>query len=337
MDKTAQDRAFELVGGFRSTQMVRAVIQLKIPDLVATGPRSSDDLAASTGVQAEPLRRILRCLVSVGVFIETEDGRFGSTPVSDCFRDQPGSLRGMALLLPEETYVAFGDLMHTLKTGEPAFEHVFRMSRWEQLAQDPEKAALFNAGMQSRTERVRDDVASAYDWAALPSIIDVGGGRGTLIAGLLKAHPHVRGTVFDLDAGLAEADGYLKGQGVRDRCEIVRGSFFESVPAGHDAYVLKNIVHDWNDEKACAILASCRKAMGADARLILIEQVMQAHAENSADAQRLFMLDVQMLVVLGGQERTEAEYGTLMQMAGLRLTRVLPVDSIYQLIEGVPA
>jgi hypothetical protein len=337
MYSAADDRAFELVGGFRSTQMVRAVSQLKIPDLLADGPRSSDDLAASVGVQAEPLRRILRCLVAVGVFTETEDGRIGATPVSECFRDRPGSLRGTALLLPDESYVAFGDLMHTLQTGEPAFEHMFRMSRWEHLAQNPAQATVFNAAMQSRTERIREAVASAYDWAGLHSIIDVGGGRGTLMAALLKAHPHLRGAVFDIDSGLAETDGYLKQQGVRDRCEVVRGSFFESVPAGYDAYLLKNIVHDWNDEKATAILASCRKAMGAEARLILVEYVMPARAENSGDSQRLFMLDAQMLVILGGRERTEAEFRTLMQRTALRLTRVLPVDSLFHLIEGEPA
>lgn len=337
MERAAQDHAFQLVSGFRSTQMVRAAVQLKIPDLVATGPRSSDDLAASTGVRAEPLRRILRCLVTVGVFTETDDGRFGATPVSECLRDQPGTMRGMALMMPTDSYTAFGDVMHTLQTGEPAFEHIFRMTRWEQLAKDPEKAAVFNAAMQSRTEQIRGGVAAAYDFSGLRTAIDVGGGRGTLIAGLLKAHPHLRGTVFDLDAGLAETDRYLKEEGVRDRCEIVSGSFFESVPAGHDAYVLKNIIHDWDDEKAIAILASCRKAMGPDARLILVEHVIPIRAENTPDARRIFMDDVQMLVMLGGQERTEAEYRALMQAANLRLTRVLPTDSIFQLIEGVPA
>jgi hypothetical protein len=336
MDNAALDRASQLVSGFRYTQMVRAVSQLRIADLVATGPRSSDDLAASTGVQVEPLRRILRCLVTVGVFTETEDGRFGATPISECFRDQPGTIRSTALMLPTESYTAFGDLMYTLQTGEAAFEHTFRMSRWEHLAQDPERAALFNAAMQSRTEQVRDAVAAAYDFSGLRSIVDVGGGRGTLMVGLLKAHPNLRGTVFDVEAGLAETEAYLKEQGVHDRCDVVSGSFFDSLPASHDAYVLKNIVHDWNDEKATAILASCRKAMGAHARLILVEHVMPAHAEASADSRRIFMDDIQMLVMLAGKERTEAEYASLMRAAGVRLTRVLTTDSIFQLIEGVP-
>lgn len=317
--------------------MVRAVAELRIPDLVAASPCSSDDLAAFTGVQQEPLRRILRALVALGVFTETEDGRFGATAVSECFRDLPGTMRGMALMLPSESYEAFGDLMHTLRTGQPAFEHVFGMTHWEQLAQDPERSSIFNAAMQSGTERIRAAVVSAYDFRGLRSVVDVGGGRGTLIAALLKANPHLRGTVLDLPAGLAQSEAYLKEQGIGDRCQIVSGNFFESVPPGHDAYVLKQIVHDWSDERATAILSICRKAMGAGARLILVERIMPARAEESAASRGLFMVDVQMLVILGGRERTVEEFRVLLQGAGLHLTRVIPTDSIFQLIEGVPA
>jgi precorrin-6B methylase 2 len=337
MDGAAEDRAFQLVSGFRSTQMVRAVSQLKIPDLVAEGPRSSDDLAALTGVQSEPLRRVMRCLVAIGVFAETEDGRFGPTPLSECFRDRPGSQRGMALMLSGEGYEAFGDLMHTLRTGQPAFEHVFGMTHFEQLAQDPERSSIFNAAMQSGTERMRAALVSAYDFSAMRSVVDVGGGRGTLVAALLNANPHLRGVVFDLPAGLAETDVYLKEVGVADRCQVVTGTFFDSVPAGHDAYVLKQIVHDWSDEKATAILTTCRKAMGAGARIIVVERIMPAQAEESAASRLVFMADLQMLVVLGGRERTADEFKTLFHAAGLRLTRVIPTNSVYVLIEGVLA
>jgi hypothetical protein len=335
MDGSAPDRAYQLVSGFRVTQMVRAVALLKIPDLVAAGPQNVDDLAASAGVQVDPLRRVLRCLVTAGVFTETDGGSFGATAVSECFKEQPGSMREMILMLTADSYTAFGDLMHTLRTGEPAFEHIFGMPRWEQLAREPDKAKQFNAAMQSRTEQIRGSVASAYDLSRAHSVIDVGGGRGTLLAGLLKAHQHLRGTVFDLEAGIAEADAYLKEQGVRDRCEIVSGSFFDAIPSGHDIYVLKNIVHDWDDEKAIAILTSCSKAMGSKGRLILVEHVMPVRAEYTADSRRIFLDDVQMLVMLGGKERTEAEYRTLMDEAGLRLTQVITTDSIFQLIEGV--
>ncbi len=337
MDRTAQDRAFMLMSGFRATQMVRAVTELRIPDLLANGPRAADDLAAASGVQTEPLRRVLRCLVSVGVFAEADGGRFAATPVSDWFRDRPGSLRGMTLMLASASYRTFGDLMYTLKTGEPAFEHMFSMSRWEQLAQEPEEAELFNTAMQFGTEQVRDAVVSAYDFTGLLSVVDVGGGRGTLIAGILKANPHLRGIVFDLEAGVAETDAYLEEQGVHDRCVVKRGSFLEHVPAGYDAYVLKNIIHDWTDEKATVILANCRKAMGPERRLILVERIVPARLEDSPDARTLFMGDVQMMVMLGGRERTVEEFRTLLDGAGFRLTRVIPTESRFQLIEAVPA
>jgi hypothetical protein len=218
MDTAAQDHAYALVSGFRTTQMIRAVIQLKIPDLVAASPRSSDELAALSGVQAKALRRVLQCLVAVGVFTESDDGCFGPNRISECFRDQPGSLRAMALMLPNEGYAAFGDVMHTLRTGQPAFEHIFGATHWEELAKNPERSAIFNAAMQSGTENVRDAVVSAYDFGGLRSVVDVGGGRGTLIAAVLKANPDLRGTIFDLPAGLAESEAYLEEQGVHDRC-----------------------------------------------------------------------------------------------------------------------
>jgi len=326
-----------LVSGFRATQLVRAVTELRIPDLVADGPRSAADLAEAAGVMTEPLRRAMRALVAVGVFAEVDGDRFAATPVSDCFRDQPGSMRGIALMLPAESYRAFGDLMYSLKTGEPAFEHIYSMSRWEQLAQEPEQAALFNAAMQFGTEGVRDAVASAYDFTGLLSVVDVGGGRGTLIAGLLKANPGLRGTVFDLEAGLAETEAYLKTEGVHDRCAIKRGSFFDHVPSGHDAYVLKNIIHDWSDEKAAVILANCRKAMSLEQRLILIERIVPARSEDSASARQLFMADMQMMVLLGGRERTLDEFRALLEGAGFQLTRVIPTESAFQLIEAIPA
>jgi hypothetical protein len=337
MDPSARDRAFMLVSGFRATQLVRAVTELRIPDLVADGPRSAAALAEATGVMTGPLQRALRALVSVGVFDEVDGGRFAATPVSDWFRDRPGSMRGIALMLPAESYRAFGDLMYSLKTGEPAFEHIYSMSRWEQLAQEPEQSALFNSAMQFNTEAMRDAVASAYDFSGLRSVVDVGGGRGTLIAGLLKANPGLRGTVFDIEAGLAETEAYLKEEGVHDRCTVKRGSFFDHVPSGHDAYVLKNIIHDWSDEKAAVILANCRKAIGPERRLILIERIVPQRADYSAAAHQLFMLDMQMMVMLGGRERTLEEFRALLESAGFQLTRVIPTESPFQLIEAIPA
>ncbi len=196
---------------------------------------------------------------------------------------------------------------------------------------------LFNTAMQFGTEQVRDAIAAAYDFTGLLSLVDVGGGRGTLIAGLLKANPHLRGMVFDIEAGLAESEAYLKQEGVLDRCVIKRGSFFDHVPPGHDAYVLKSIIHDWSDEKAAVILANCRKAVGPERRLILIEQIEPTRSEDSAHARDVFMGDVLMMVMLGGRERTVEEFRALLETAGFQLTRVIPTESRFQLIEAIPA
>jgi len=337
MDPSARDRAFMLMSGYRATQMLGAVTELRIPDLVADGPRTAADLAAATGVLAEPLRRVLRGLVAVGVFVEVDGDRFAATEVSDWFRDRPGSLRGMTLMFVRTSYRAFADIMYTLKTAEPAFEYVYSMSRWEHMVQHPEEALLFNTAMQFGTEQVRDAIAAAYDFTGLLSLVDVGGGRGTLIAGLLKANPHLRGMVFDIEAGLAESEAYLKQEGVLDRCVIKRGSFFDHVPPGHDAYVLKSIIHDWSDEKAAVILANCRKAVGPGRRLILIEQIEPTRSEDSARARDVFMGDVLMMVMLGGRERTVEEFRALLETAGFQLTRVIPTESRFQLIEAIPA
>lgn len=323
------------MNGFRATQMLRATLELGIPDLVATDARSAEDLAAATGVLADPLRRTLRALVALGLFAEDEVGRFQANEVSRCLEDRPGSLRGMALMLPGESYTAFAELMHTLKTGAPAFDHVYGMTRWEQLAGDPTRAALFNAAMQSQTEQIAAGVVAAADFAT-GTAVDVGGGRGTLVAALLRANPQLRGIVYDLEAGLAEADAYLAAQGVRDRCEVVRGDFFTSIPAGHEVYLMKHIVHDWSDDKAVQILTRCREAMPPAARLYLVENTLPARAADAPQSRRILMGDMQMMVLLGGRERSELEFADLLARAGLRLESVSAVSPM-SLILARPA
>lgn len=337
MDSEARDKALLLISGFRATQMVRAVTELGVPDLVAGGPQSADELASLSGVHSDPLRRTLRALVTLGVFVETSDGRFGPTSVSEQLRDLPGSLRGMALALPDESYSAFAELMYTLKTGEPAFDSVFGMSRWEHLAKHPDKAALFNKFMQAGTEAVMAALVSAYDFSGASNVVDVGGGRGTLLAAILRANLNLRGTLFDLDSGLAGADVYLEGQGVRDRSEIAIGSFFDGVPSGRDVYVLKYIVHDWDDDKAAAILTVCHRAMKDGAKLLLVERILPRRAEDNPSHRQTYLADIQMMVLLGGRERTEEEFRVLLERARLRLTRVIETDSPpLQIVEAVP-
>lgn len=334
--QTPADRAFQLISGFRISQMIRAACELGIPDMLSTDPRSAADLADATGTLEPMLRRLLRALSAVGVFTEDEDGRFGPTPISEQLMDRPGSMRGWALMLSRESYQAWSALMHPLTTGEPAHDHVFGESRFDALSKDPEASAVFNMAMQRWTEQVAGDVATTYDFGAAQSVIDVGGGTGALLAGILEAHPQLRGAVFDLPSGVSDTDAYLAEHGLRDRVLIETGSFFESVPAGYDRYVLKSIVHDWDDDHAIDILRTCRAAMGDDARLLLVERVSPARAMESAEAQRILFSDMQMMVMLGGRERTVDEYADLLSAAGLRFTSVTPTTTEVDVIEAVP-
>jgi len=337
MEPTPADRAFQLISGFRISQMIRAACELGIPDTLSDGPRSAADLAGASGTLERMLRRLLRALSAVGVFTEDEDGRFGPTPLSEELTDRPGSMRGWALMLSRESYQAWAAVMHPLRTGEPAYDHVFGESRFDALSKDPEASAVFNMAMQRWTEQVADVVATAYDFGSVQSVIDVGGGTGALLAGILGAHPHLRGAVFDLPSGVPAADAYLAGHGLRDRVRIETGSFFESVPSGFDLYVLKSIVHDWDDEHAIDILRTCRAAMGDDARLLLVERVSPARATESIEAQRILFTDMQMMVMLGGRERTVDEYASLLTAAGLTLTSVTPTSAEVDLIEAAPS
>jgi hypothetical protein len=227
--------------------------------------------------------------------------------------------------------------MHPLTTGEPAHDHVFGESRFDALSKDPEASAVFNMAMQRWTEQVAGLVATAYDFGSVESVIDIGGGTGALLAGILGAHPHLRGAVFDLPSGVGATDAYLGEHGLRDRVEIETGSFFESVPSGYDRYVLKSIVHDWDDEHGIDILRTCRAAMGEKARLLLVERVSPARATESVEAQRILLSDMQMMVMLGGRERTVEEYSNLLTAAGFTLTSVTPTTTEVDVIEAVPA
>jgi precorrin-6B methylase 2 len=335
MDPVAADRAFTLVDGFRATQAVRVVSQLKVPDLVSDGPKSPAELAEATGVLEDPLRRVLQALVSVGVFEETEDGRFGPTAISECFTDKPGTLRAWAVMLPREGYAAFAELMYTVETGMPAYDKIFGEPRFETLSKDPDGAARFNMAMQRWTEQVAGDVVEAYDFSSVESLIDVGGGTGTLVAAILAANPHLRGAVFDLPAGLKDTEGYLRSAGVSDRCEVVEGSFFESVPSGFDLYVLKSIIHDWSNEQSVAILSSCRAAMDDGARLVLVERLMPERAAENVRDRRATFIDLHMMVMLGGRERNAEQFSVLFDASGLRLGRVVEAGDMY-VIEAEP-
>jgi hypothetical protein len=325
------------MSGFRAYQMIVAACRLRLPDLVADGPKDADELAAETDTLADPMYRLLRGLAVWRVLEEMPDGKFGPTSLSDTFRsDRPG-LRNMTIMLSEEGYQAWGDLMFSLRTGKSAFENMYGKSHFERLGENPELAAHFNAAMVEFSSRVSGSFAAVYDFTGVQTVVDVGGGNGAVLMAVLQAHAGTRGILFDLAQGLAGAEEKFATAGVADRVTLQEVSFFEAVPPGADIYLLKSIVHDWDDERALAILLNCARAMHPASRLVLLERRMPERIENPEDAFTTVMGDLHMMVVLGGKERTAPQYRELLSRAGLRLTREIPIESDITAFEAVPA
>jgi orsellinic acid C2-O-methyltransferase len=337
MSKGPSLEAQRLMSGFRAYQMVVAACRLRLPDLVADGPKAADELAAETGTLPGPLHRMLRGLAVWRVLEETPDGKFGPTSLSDTFRSDKPGLRNMTIMLSEEGYQAWGDLMYSLRTGKSAYEHLHGKSHFDRLGEDPEMAAHFNAAMIEFSSRIAGTFAAVYDFAGARTVVDVGGGNGAVLMAVLQAHTGLRGILFDLTQGLAGAEEKLAAAGVAQRATLQEGSFFESVPSGADVYLLKSIVHDWNDEQALAILQTCARAMHPTARLVLLERKLPERIENPEDAFTTVMGDVHMMVVLGGKERTANQYRELLSRADLRMTREFPIESDITGFEAVVA
>ena len=324
---------FRMVTSFWVPPAIHVVAVLGIADLLADGPRGCDELAQATNTDALSLGRVLRALAGVGLFIEDDGGRFGLTPLSTCLRrDVPSSVRPAALLfgIPAQ-WDPWSDLLHSVRTGQPAFEHRFGMGVFDYYAQHPEAAALFNQFMAAGNAGQHAAVAAAYDFSRLTRLVDVGGGNGALLAAILSAYPHLRGILFDRAEVVAGAPAILMAAGVADRCEVVGGDFFEALPSGGDAHIVSRILHDWDDDRAVEILRTCRRALPEHGTLLVVEQVLPPRELPPPAA----FIDLAMLVIAGGRERTEAEYDALFDAAGFRLTRTIPTTSPYSIIEGV--
>ena len=328
---------FRMVTGYYVSRAIYVVAKLGIADHMSEGPCRVDDLAAATGTHAPSLKRVLRLLASVGVFTEEADSRFALTPIGACLRaGVPGSMRAAALLFGGVTQQAWGDLQRSVETGEPAFRRVFGMDSFDYMAQHPDEAANFDAAMADFTKRIATAVVAAYDFSPFNRIVDVGGGNGALLAGILKANSSLAGVLFDLPQVADRAIAPMRELGLADRCEIVGGDFFKAVPGGGDAYLLKHVIHDWNDERAGEILRSCRRAMGEKAKLLILEGVYPPRIDQSDESRGAAANDVNMLVCTGGRQRSEAEFRNLYEAAGFSLTRILPTETPVKVIEGVP-
>lgn len=321
-----------LFGGLLQ-QCIRVAAELAIADLLADQPCSSGELAARTNTYEPSLYRVLRTLASAGIFAEAADRTFRLTPMADQLRsDAPQSMRDFALLQGAEwNWRGSAALLHAVQTGERAQVKAHGLELFEFLALHPQEAALFNRAMTSYSLSAIPAIVEAYDFSTVHSIVDLGGGQGSLLAAVLAAHPRQRGVLFDLPAVVADAADVLQAAGVAERVERVSGDFFRSVPPGADCYLMKNVIHDWDDDRSVQILRNIHSAMPPNGKVLIVELVLPAG--NLPSPAKL--VDMQMLVTTGGKERTEAEFGGLLAAAGLDLARVIPTGSPMSIIEGV--
>jgi hypothetical protein len=329
-----------LATAYQASRALYVATKLGVPDLLADGSRSADDLAATIGAHAPSLRRLMRALAAFGVLAEGGDGRFALGALGGCLRaDAPGSVRALILMYGDEDFWrTWGELEHCIRTGETAAKHLFGTEdAFARYAADPRFGAVFNASMTVLSANTAAAVAAACDFSGVGRVVDVGGGQGRLIAALLRANPGLRGILFDLPSVVEAAPRLLAEADVADRCEVVGGDMFEAVPAGGDLYVLSRVIHDWEDARATAILGNCRRAMGGRARLVLVERVLPDRVEPTSGVQPHLLSDLNMMVRTGGRERTEGDFGALLAAARFRLERVVPTTAPVSLVEAAPA
>ncbi len=329
----AAEQMLQIISGFWISRGVYVIASLGIPDLLKSRPKTAEELATATNMHAPSLYRVLRALASVGV-LTAEGEHFGLTPLSEILvTDAPGSLRWFAMSeLGQEHYPAWGNLMHSVKTGEIAFDNFFGMDFWKYLSQNPDDAAVFNNSMSNVTAATNEAITSLYDFSGFKKLIDVGGGHGGLITLLLKTNPNLKGVLFDAPEVIEGARPKLEAAGIADRCEAVSGDFFKEVPAGGDAYVMKWIIHDWDDQKSNTILRNVRNQMAPGGRLILVDCVVPETNEPHFSK----FIDMNMLVMTGGKERTEKEFQELLSAAGFRLLRVIQTGMPTSIVEAEP-
>jgi len=323
----------QVMTGFWVARCVYILAKLGIADLIKDESQTADQLAAATGSHGPSLFRVLRALAAVGIVTQDEQNRFGATPLSDTLRsDVRGSLRAFAMTeLGEEHYPAWGELLYSVRTGGIAFEHAFGENCWEFFAKHPENARTFNDAMSGMTAQANEALHAAYGFAGINKIMDVGGGHGGLITSILEKNPATKGVLFDSPQVIEGAQAKIAASDVADRCELVGGDFFQSVPSGADAIILKMIIHDWNDEQSVTILKNCHRALAEKGKLILVEAVVPETSEMHFSK----FIDLNMLVMTGGRERTAEEFRRLYEDSGFKLARVVPTESPFSVIEGV--
>jgi hypothetical protein len=321
-----------MITSYWTSQAIYAAAKLGIADHLKDGPRSTEQLAKATSTNAGALYRLLRALASIGIFSEGTPKHFELTPLAEPLRsDVAGSKRALALMTGDEQFQAWGEVVYSIQTGKTAFDKVFGKPIFDYLADHPDKGQIFDDAMTGIHGRETGAMLDAYDFSGIRCLADVGGGNGSNIATILQAHPAMQGILFDLAHVLARAKKRIEGAGLSDRCRFVGGDFFQSVPSGADAILMRHIIHDWDDERSLTILRNCHAAMPGGGKLLVVESVIPPGNEPFAGK----FLDLVMLLIPGGKERTAEEYRALYEEAGFELSRIIPTNSELSVVEGI--
>jgi len=331
-----QQYVSQLIGGYWAAQVACAAASLELPDRLATGPATAEDLATAADAHAPSVRRLLRAMVSLGLCTQDEDGRFALTAAGHCLRaDTPGSVRGRALLIGDRLWKQFSDLTHQVRTGGRTQTVLGGAEGFAAMKDDPAGLHTFQQAMAESSRMAARDAMTVYDFGRFERVLDLGGGYGGVLGELLKAHPGQTGAVCDLPFLQDGAEGYLRNAGVGDRARFLGGSFFEAVPQGYDLILMKFIIHDWGDGEARTILETSRAAAATDTTLVLIEQVVPDVIAATPQHQAVIRGDLTMMGI-GGKERTAEEYRALLAESGWRLTGITPSGAAFSVIEATP-
>lgn len=333
--RSSAETLTDMITAYRLSQLIYVTARLGIADFLTDGPKTSEELAVLAGVHPHALYRVLRALASNGIFTEADDRSFALTPLAAPLQTGVAdSVRGVAMMQNQESrWRAWGELLYSVQTGKSAFEHIYGMSNWEYYAKHPDVFDSFSEGMAELTTKAVPAIVAAYDFAGRGRVVDVGAGRGHLMAAILAQHPHLRGVIVELPALIDEARKVLETADVAARCELVAGDYFASLPRGGDVYVLKSIIHGMDDANTLRLLRNCRQSMADGGRLLVIQVIVPP---GNAPA-RIKMSDLLHLVSGGGQERTEAEYRALFDAAGFNLIQVYPTGATFSILEGIRA
>lgn len=324
---------FKLIAAPWISRSIYVFVKLGVVELVSNGSQDYRQIAEVVEADPEALYRLLQGLAKTGLLIEIRPGTFALTKLGECLKSgAPGGLRSWALLWGEELHHAWGELLEAVRTGTSAFDRAYGASLYQYLHDNPETARTFDDAMTGLVELMYPGVVAAYDFSRSRQLVDVGGGCGTLIASILAANPNLKGILFDQPDVVSKASTVLEAYGVTARCEIVSGDFFEAVPTGADTYLLSNIIHNWDDERAAAILLNCRRAIAEGGKILLVETVLSGKDEPALAR----LNDLNMLVLTRGRERTEDEFSKLLAYSGFELKQVIPVQPMTCVVEAVP-